>query len=49
MKKVKMRFPNESFFVDVEIDMDNFKPQQEFDTEIFGWYGDIYVSIKKDT
>lgn len=47
MKKVLIRFPNESYFIEAEINMDEFKPEKEFDTEIFGWYGDIYVSIKK--
>ncbi len=47
MKKVKMRFPNESFFIEIEINMDDFAPEQEFADEIFGWYGELYVSILK--
>jgi hypothetical protein len=47
-KKVKVRFPNECFFDDMEINMDDFKPNTEFDDEVFGWYGDIYISIKKE-
>ena len=42
-----VRFPNESFFNEVFINMDKFKPKNEFKDEIFGWYGDIYISIKK--
>lgn len=47
IKKVKMRFPNESCFEDVTIDMNEFKPENEFDTEVFGWYKNTYVSISK--
>ena len=45
--KVKMRFPNESYFEDVTIDMNDFKPEQEFKDETFGWYKNTYVSISK--
>lgn len=45
--KVKMRFPNESFFDEVTIDMNEFKPENEFDSEVFGWYKNTYVSISK--
>ena len=45
--KVKMRFPNESYFEDVTIDMNEFKPEQEFKDETFGWYKNTYVSISK--
>lgn len=47
MVKVKMRFPNESYFEDVTIDMNEFKPEQEFKDETFGWYKNTYVSISK--
>ena len=47
LKKVKMRFPNESCFDDVTIDINEFKPENEFDTEVFGWYKNTYVSISK--
>ena len=47
MKKVKMRFPNESYFDEVTIDMNEFKPKNEFDTEVFGCYKNTYVSISK--
>lgn len=47
MTKVKMRFPNESCFEDVIINMSEFKPENEFDTEVFGWYKNTYVSISK--
>ena len=46
--KVKVRFPNESYFEEMEINMNDFKPNTEFEDEVFGWYGDIYVSIKKE-
>jgi hypothetical protein len=47
MKKVMVRFPNESFFVEFEIDFEKFIPENEFDSEIFGKYEDLYISIKK--
>ena len=47
MKKVKMRFPNVSYFDEVTIDMNEFKPENEFDSEVFGWYKNTYVSISK--
>ena len=47
MTKVKMRFPNESYFEDVTIDMNEFKPEHEFKDETFGWYKNTYVSISK--
>jgi hypothetical protein len=47
MRKVLVRFPNESYFIEMEINMDEFKPDKEFDDQIFGWYGDTYISIKK--
>jgi hypothetical protein len=46
--KVKVRFPNESYFEEMEINMSDFKPNTEFDDEVFGWYGDVYISIKKE-
>ena len=45
--KVRMRFPNETCHEDVLIDMNEFKPQQEFKDETFGWYKNTYVSISK--
>ena len=47
MTKVKMRFPNESCFDDITINMNEFKPEQEFKDEVFGWYKNTYVSISK--
>jgi hypothetical protein len=46
-KKVMVRFPNEINYIQIEIDMDKFIPVNEFTDEIFGWYGDVYISIKK--
>ena len=48
MKKLKIRFPNESFFEEILINLDEFQPVNEFDEEIFGWYKNTYISIKKD-
>ena len=45
--KVMVRFPNEDFYQEIEINMDEFKPSNDFDDEVFGWYHDTYISIKK--
>jgi hypothetical protein len=47
MKKMLVRFPNESFFEEMLIDMDKFKLEKEFDDEMFGWYNGLFISIKK--
>jgi hypothetical protein len=48
MTKLKIRFPNESFFGEILINLDEFQSVNEFDEEIFGWYNNTYISIKKD-
>ena len=48
MTKLKIRFPNESFFEELLINLDEFQPVNEFNEEIFGWYKNTYISIKKD-
>jgi hypothetical protein len=48
MKKTLVRFPNTSEFIEVEnFKWDEFKPEQEFETETFGWYLGTYISILK--
>jgi hypothetical protein len=47
MSIVLIKFPNESDYIEVEIDMANFSPDKEHDDEVFGWYKDTYISIKK--
>ena len=47
MKKMLVRFPNESFFEEVSIDINKFKLEKEFDDEMFGWYYGVYICIKK--
>ena len=42
-----VRFPNESFFEEIQIDLSQFKPEIEFSDETFGWYKGTYLSIKK--
>jgi len=46
-KKVFVRFPNESEFLEIMMDMDDFKPEKEFNDVVFGWYGDVYICLKK--
>jgi len=42
-----VRLPNTDFFQEILLDISKFKPQNEFQDEIFGWYGNILISIKK--
>jgi hypothetical protein len=47
-EKRLVRFPNESEFVEMEINMDEFDMVTEFRDEMFGWYKNLYISIKQD-
>jgi len=48
INKSWVRFPNESFFEEVHLDLSQFVPEKEFSDEVFGWYGGkTYISIKK--
>jgi len=46
-RKAKIRLPNESRWDEFSIDMDNFLSVRELDSEVFGWYKGIYISILK--
>lgn len=47
-KIVRVRFPNESTWTNLtNFDWKDFKIDKEFDTEIFGWYKNTYISIIK--
>ena len=48
-RKAKIRFPNESCFDEISIDMDLFLLTVEFEYEVFGWYKGIYISILKES
>ena len=46
--KVKVRFPNDSTWTNISnFDWEDFKLDKDFDTEMFGWYKDTYISIIK--
>ena len=45
-EKKLIRFPNESEFIEMEINMDEFDKVSEFQYEMFGWYKGMYISIK---
>lgn len=47
MEEVFMRFPNESEYLKITINMGDFEPKKWFKTEVFGWYKGVYVSIKR--
>lgn len=47
MKKVQIRFPNESYYMEIEIHWDKFRIESEFENEYFGWYDGMYIAIKK--
>tara|TARA_R110000868_G_scaffold76573_2_gene220102 strand:- start:31538 stop:31726 length:189 start_codon:yes stop_codon:yes gene_type:complete len=43
---IPVRFPNESYAINVPIDLDEFEPKQSFDEVTFGWWGGIFVNIE---
>lgn len=47
MPKVLVRFPNESTPVEMNIDLNEFKAEKEFEYETFGWYDNTYIAIQK--
>jgi len=42
-----IRFPNESCFEEINLDLSEFKPVEDFQEEVFGWYKGIYISVRK--
>lgn len=47
IKKVKARFPNEDYWVDLLLDFDLFQKKSEFKDEIFGVYKNTTIAILK--
>jgi hypothetical protein len=43
---IPVRFPNESYPIDVPIDLAEFDIKKTFDNVSFGWWGDTYVNIE---
>lgn len=41
-----MQLPNESDFIEVEIDLKDFKIDKDINGISFGWYHGTYVAIK---
>jgi len=46
-KKMSVRFPNESVYEEIKIDLQKFEISNEFEHEYFGWYGDTAIALKK--
>ena len=44
---IQVRFPNESYAINVYIKNDTFKPMRYFDTEVFGYIDDVYVAVNR--
>jgi hypothetical protein len=42
-----VRFPNESCYEKISIDLSQFNADKSFSDETFGWYKGTYISIKK--
>jgi len=42
-----VRFPNESFYEKISIDLSEFTPSKSFEDETFGWYKGTYIALKK--
>jgi hypothetical protein len=47
MKKVKARFPNDSYWVNLLLDLNRFEKTSEFNDEIFGVYKNTTIAILK--
>jgi len=43
----KVRFSSDDYYIDLNVDMNRFLVSNEFSDEIFGWYDNIFISIKK--
>tara|TARA_R110000796_G_scaffold82592_1_gene181036 strand:- start:68738 stop:68944 length:207 start_codon:yes stop_codon:yes gene_type:complete len=49
MNEVKVRFPNESFPIEIpNFKWEEFKTDKVFNNEVFGWWGDVYVGIARE-
>ena len=46
MKTVLVRFPNESAYQEIIVDMSKFKPERFNNKEVFGYYNGTYLAIK---
>jgi hypothetical protein len=45
----KVKFPNESEWCEISIDITKFRFFSETETEIWGWYKKTFLAIKKDS
>ena len=45
--EVLVRFPNESHYEKISIDLSQFNEVKVFDSESFGWYKGTYIALKK--
>ena len=48
IEKRLVRFPNESEFIQTEININDFDMVSIYKDEMFGWYKNMYISIKID-
>jgi hypothetical protein len=42
-----VRFPNESTPVEIDLDINDFRPEKDFGDEVFGYWRGVYISVKK--
>jgi hypothetical protein len=42
-----VRFPNESCYEKISIDLSQFNADKSFSDETFGWYKGTYIALKK--
>ena len=45
--KQMVRFPNESTPVEIDLDINDFRPEKDFGDEVFGHWRGVYISVKK--
>ena len=44
---IPVRFPNESTYQKIPFKWNEFKVENIFDDTVFGWYGEIYINVKR--
>jgi len=43
----RVTFPNDYTYIEIP-NIDGFKIDKEFDDVVFGWFGNIYISVVKE-
>jgi hypothetical protein len=46
-KGYRIKFPNE-YYHEIIPNIDGFKMKKEIGNQVFGWFGDLYISVMKE-